>query len=88
MVYKKGGKREIAPEYNNKIRWSIYQKAVKRFSIYLLMLEIESKRCNPKDVILVSSRKSYGDVKAIAFSFGDKNLLVYRQGGFCAGRLT
>jgi hypothetical protein len=43
---------------------------------------------NPKDVILVSSRKNYGDVKAIAFSFENKNLLVDRQGDFCAGRLT
>ena len=59
----KGGKREIAPEYNNKVRWSIYWKAVKRFSHLSMMLEIESKRCNPS-----IQQKSYGDVKAIAFS--------------------
>ena len=42
-----GWKREIAPEYNNKVRLSIYWKAVKRFSHLSMMLEIESKRCNP-----------------------------------------
>jgi len=31
---------------------------------------------NPKDVILVSSRKSYGDVKAIAFSFAKNHLYI------------
>ena len=48
-----------------------------------MMLEIESKRCNPS-----IQQESYGDVKAIAFSFENKNLLVDRQGDFCAGRLT
>ena len=66
----KGGKWEIAPEYNNKVRCSIYWKAVKRFSHLSMMLEIESKRCNPS-----IQQKSYGDVKAIAFSVGNKNSL-------------
>lgn len=55
----------------------------KRFSHLSMMLEIESKRCNPS-----IQQESYGDVKAIAFSFENKNLLVDRQGDFCAGRLT
>lgn len=74
MVYKKGGKREIAPEYNNKVRWSIYQKAVKRFSIYLLTLEIESKRCNPS----IQQEKLWW-CKSHSFFSWKQNLLVDRQ---------
>lgn len=40
----------------------------KRFSHLSMMLEIESKRCNPS-----IQQKSYGDVKAIAFSVVEKN---------------
>lgn len=36
-----------------------------------MMLEIESKRCNPS-----IQQESYGDVKAIAFSFVKKHLFI------------
>lgn len=40
----------------------------KRFSHLSMMLEIESKRCNPS-----IQQKSYGDVKAIAFFSCEKS---------------